>query len=116
MIPFRHCRSFSIRTLLLSVTIIAAPLAWVGYSLNWIRERRDFRDRHIALEFPTVFRGSSLFDQEEYHPQAPGSLWIFGEHGQPGFMLKDANQTEWAQRLFPEAVIDQPQETISLGM
>lgn len=95
--PRRRWSAFSLQTLFVVVALLATPLGWVAYSLNWIRQRHEFREHHVALEFPTVLRGPSFFEMEECQPEAPGCLWIFGERGQPAFMLKDAGQTEWAK-------------------
>ena len=35
---------FRLRTLMIVVAVLAVPMAWVGYSLRWIEERR------VALE------------------------------------------------------------------
>jgi hypothetical protein len=34
--------AFRLRTLLVVVSVLALPLAWVGYSLEWIRQRQGF--------------------------------------------------------------------------
>lgn len=38
--------SFRLGTMLLGLAILAGPLAWVGYSLNWIRARHAFLDQN----------------------------------------------------------------------
>jgi hypothetical protein len=40
MIPRRRWYQFSLRTMFVLVTVACVVLAWVGYSLNWIRQRR----------------------------------------------------------------------------
>ena len=62
--------AFSLRTLLVVVTLIGC---WLGYQLNWIRQR------HALLKSNTVRLRHDyfLFDA----PPAPGLLWIFGEQG-----------------------------------
>src|ERR1700739_4452242 len=57
--------SFGLKTLLVWLMILTGPLGWVGYSLNWIRER------HEAIEHIGVNK----------FVRAPMGLWIFGEDG-----------------------------------
>ena len=40
--PCRRWFSFRLRTLFVVVAVLSIPLAWAGYLLNWIRERRKF--------------------------------------------------------------------------
>ena len=84
---------FQLRTLLIGMTLLSLPCAWVGYSLNWIRQR------HEALASRRVwdFSGSA-------RTTAPGGLWLFDEPGVIGIFCVP-EQTEFAQRLFPEAAI-----------
>jgi hypothetical protein len=41
-LPKRRWFAFSLRTLFVVVTLVAC---WLGYELNWIRQRRDFAAR-----------------------------------------------------------------------
>ena len=41
--PLRRWFAFRLRTLFVLVAVLSIPLAWVAYSLNWIRERREFK-------------------------------------------------------------------------
>lgn len=94
--------SFGLRTLLLVVAILAVPLAWVGYSLNWIRERRQYLQQGISRDAcsPTL--------------TAPAGLWVFGEKAYGGVVaVWGANEdpedvkerVDGIQRLFPEAQV-----------
>ena len=97
--------TFRLRTALLAVIVLSVPLAWVAYSLNWIRER------HVALayfsELELYFLGEPPYDEPP--ARAPGLLWVFGEPPlcyafwragpvHPGMVPAE----EW-ERLFPEA-------------
>jgi len=82
---------FKLRTLFVIVTLFAV---WLGWSLNWNRQRREFlRDRD-------AFRvGESV--------RAPGLLWIFGEDGAENIWLvaRKSSASDEARRLFPEATV-----------
>ena len=39
--PVSPPRRFGLRTLFVVVVIVSIPCAWVGYSMNWIRQRRE---------------------------------------------------------------------------
>lgn len=102
MTPRRRC-SFGLRTLLLIVAIAAAPLAWVGYSLNWIRERHGFL--HRGTDGPVEITTLAI-RYANNPPRAPGCLWLLGERGVTLIELPpDSKRTGLhgtAQRLFPE--------------
>ncbi len=99
--------SFSLRTLFLTVTAFAC---WLGYELNWIRERHallDDNSRWMAYE-ASVWGKSGQY--------APGMLWLLGEKGYESIyrrteapdedaVIPDRIQLEirQAERLFPEA-------------
>jgi hypothetical protein len=82
---------FTLRSLFVIVTLVAV---WLGWSLNWIRQRREFlRDDHAWRV------GESI--------RAPALLWLLGEDGVEEVWLigeKLAAKDE-ARRLFPEAAI-----------
>jgi hypothetical protein len=65
---------FSLRTLFLAVTVLAC---WLGYYLNWIRER------HALLEEPNV---TAAFDSKSRAPSI--SLRLLGERGAKRVFLK----------------------------
>jgi hypothetical protein len=86
---------FSLRTLFVLVTLIAV---WLGWSLNWIRQRHAFlRDRRAF-----VFG----IDPDAVTP-APRFLWLFGEDGAEYVKLTSEDQSAYvrAKELFPEAIV-----------
>jgi hypothetical protein len=81
---------FSLRTMFVLMTIICVGVAWVGYQLNWIRERHDFLDRH-----PQVYGSPRV-------TKCPWPLNLFGEKSyQP--LVVPTSALEEAKRLFPES-------------
>ena len=88
----------SLRALFVGVTLAAVLLGWVGYSLNWIRERRAMLDQIGPDPFGVTVK-------------APAGLWIFGEVGTDS--IEEETTPEMVDverrrlgRLFPEAKID----------
>jgi hypothetical protein len=69
--PKRHWFRFSLRTLFVVVTVFGC---WLGYELNWIRQRRELMSRPNveALVWAT---------EPPSWPRAPGLLGLFGEKG-----------------------------------
>ncbi len=96
---------FRLRTMLIGIAVLAVPLAWVGFSLRWIRERRT------ALECDGV---SAATDQHVRHVEAPGYLWLLGEEGivrlhyGPGFGGSPGKLSE----LFPESKVSGPNDPL----
>ncbi len=86
--PRRRWWQFRLRTLLIAVVVLSIPLAWVAYSLNWIRERQDF-SACITYSDATL---------------PPAGLWSFGENGAT-LIVCPRDGWEQARRLFPEAEI-----------
>ncbi len=96
--------TFSLRTLFLALTLVAALSAWVAYNLNWIRLR------HALLEKPNVQAWGNPADDpfgEPMEVDAPWPLTLFGESGLTGIWLIDATDSDRAaaSRLFPEASV-----------
>lgn len=95
--PRRRWLAFRLRTLFVLIAVAAVPLAWVGYSLSWIRQRRH------AHAVGAVEQGNVLTWRAP--PWAPGGLWLFGETACeyldwfPGTSIS----LDAAQRLFPES-------------
>src|SRR5262245_5827234 len=91
--------AFSLRTLLVVVTIACL---WVGYSVNWIRQRHHFLAAVRGGEY-----GGRVSCNEHLTTTAPGGLWLLGEGGIREFLTIGVTQSidEQIQRLFPEAEI-----------
>src|SRR6185312_8763737 len=87
-----------LRTMFVLVFVVSLPLAWVGYSLNWIRQRHEVLDRDEA-KFVTRYdhvRSTSVL--------APGGLWLFGETGVVMIQYAEASPElmRSSATLFPE--------------
>lgn len=88
---------FRLRTLLIAVAVLTVPMAWVGYSLNWIKQRREATNR---VPEPNCFISTWPTDDTP----APRGLWIFGEWGYAVIHYDGRpEEREWFARLFPEA-------------
>jgi hypothetical protein len=102
----RRWYQFSLRTMFVLTVVVSIPLAWVGYSLNWIRQRHKAFGGHGYAGI-----GTDPF-KTPYTP-APAFLWVFGENGvsmiwcRRHVWFKDhtAENLQELQRLFPEAEI-----------
>ena len=105
--PKGRCFRFSLRTLFVLLTLFAC---WLGYSTNWIRQRRE------ALAMDRV--GTEYRKPFAYTPAAataPGLLWLLGERGYKtiSYWIPDGKDREWTpsekadidrlEQLFPEA-------------
>src|SRR4051812_34791406 len=90
---------FRLRTLLMIVALLAMPMAWVGYSLRWIRERREGGGLHPESTVIPIFPRAA----PESTP-APGGLWIFGERGRYFVFARRGDKNRMA-RLFPESLV-----------
>jgi hypothetical protein len=97
--PKRRWFAFRLRTLFVMVAVLSVPLAWAGYSLNWIRERQ-----HLLRADGVRFDVSSG-DICNPAPWAPRGLWLFGERPVCEIYVP-IEQGETASRLFPEANIN----------
>jgi hypothetical protein len=78
-------------------------MAWVNYSLNWIKERHRILSDPDVLAWPLQLPVNAVNDDSTR--TAPGGLWLFGEHGQvlmacPGYWPRE--KQERVRRLFPE--------------
>ncbi len=87
---------FSLRTLFVLITLVAL---WIGWSLNWIRQRQAFLPPD-DLDQTRPFASST-----EKTVTAPGLLWIFGEEGVATIFVPERQTDDFAEakRLFPEA-------------
>lgn len=100
MMSLRQLRPrFTLRAVLVAMTLVAL---FLGYHLNWIRQRRAAIANGAAL--PTF----NLM-QSSFPPDAPGLLGIFGERGYNEFTItyRDPIHRERERsrvaKLFPEA-------------
>jgi hypothetical protein len=103
--PIRRSFSFSLRTLLVFVSLAAISLGFVGYNLNWIRQRQAFRAAHTppvkpAYPLPPHAMGPCIV----FEYKAPWSLRLFGESGGLSFERRklSKDELEEGKRLFPE--------------
>ena len=89
---------FSLRTLFVFVTLVCV---WLGYSANWISQRRAIL-RTDGISVPEKWRRPP-------RPLAPGGLWILGEEGFRAIIVAEQLQgshddlIERVKKLFPEA-------------
>ena len=91
---------FSLRSLLILVTLLAVATGWTIQSLHWIEKRR------------AALRGSAVNSCQGERPLftkpiAPGGLWIFGERGQSAQLVNISKLAESeiaeVRRLYPES-------------
>src|SRR5262245_39893529 len=101
---------FKLRTLFVLVAILAIPMAWAAYQLNWIRERHEFIAQYrIPLIGPVHYQdvrvnlggaeSQSLTDRPQW------SLELFGEKKCPSLTFP-ASELARFNRLFPEGEVD----------
>ncbi len=76
------CRfQFRLRTLLIGVTLLAVPCAFVGWKVKTVREREEFirtRDCYMA---------PNPFDEKKGDPSVPWSLGLFALSRSMRFLL-----------------------------
>ena len=98
---------FSLRTLFVLVTLFCV---WLGYQLNWVRQRRE----EIKCERVEAGHTQMCFQTSAEPPtyQAPALLRFFGECGYASLWTRDFQTNEQSlaeahrvRRLFPEATI-----------
>lgn len=99
--PKRDQFQFSLRMIELGL-VVSIPLIWVGYSLNWIRQR------HAALSELQAIDASAIANYGTSWPEAPNGLRLFGERGLWYVQCREDTPQEFAQKmqyLFPEAMV-----------
>jgi hypothetical protein len=117
-LALRSWTRFSLRTLFVVVTLFAC---WLGYELNWIRQRHEFISGEAAIRErrPTQQKwGATLANSGRNAPHAPALLWLFGERGYTSVCVLSEvtddttglTDADWirireARQLFPEAAI-----------
>lgn len=101
----RYVLRFRLRTMLLIVTALAIPMAWVGYQLNWIRQRQSQSEKWFAEDMIRTFGHVG----GRHDPEAPGWLPLFGERGiaEISFYTDGDLKRKDIERLFPEAEINE---------
>jgi hypothetical protein len=65
---------FSLRTLFVLFTLLSIPFCWIGYQLNWIRERQEFRLAHPNNE---EYMQDPLLGDDMPHPQGSMAFAFF---------------------------------------
>jgi hypothetical protein len=105
--PRRRWLAFRLRTLFVLIAVATVPLAWVGYSLEWIRQRHraltasdgiHFLGPAARVEWPTR--------KYDAPTTAPAGLWLFGEKGIAVYFWSPiAPDIDECRRLFPEAEV-----------
>ena len=126
--PKRRWPQFSLRTMFVVVTVLAVPLGWIGYSLNWIRQRHEFHKLHetrISSLHNEIGHFEFTYRIVETAPDKPKNistmharavLRLFGEEAFPGLVLiyvssepnvaaSRTSDIQRAKELFPEATI-----------
>src|SRR5215470_7857770 len=98
--PKRRWYQFSLRTMLVLVTVTSGVFGWVGYSLRWIQQRNEMRLGQPTLplhKIPSPFPRST----------APAWLGLFGEEGTAVICWYPGSpfNLEQAKHLFPEAEV-----------
>jgi hypothetical protein len=84
--------AFRLRSLLTLVAVLSVALGWVGYSLNWIRQRHKAMDAYCVFPIWRPIR-------------APGGLGLLGETGKSTVPIIVDDRAEFARltALFPES-------------
>jgi len=109
MPPFLPRLKFSLRTFFVVVTLLCLPCVWIGYQLNWIRERREARHWLEAHE-QMYIRARDAVDSVLPEP-APAGLDLLGEEGVAYISLFPTEEHPFDRqeklaelsRIFPEA-------------
>ena len=108
--PARRWFRFSLRTLLVAITVLGL---WLGYYVNWMHERRAARIAPEVLVFADrvveMNRAGKVVVVPPPHPFS-SSLAILGEQSVNGFLLRGSRKdsenqrlAERYQKLFPES-------------
>ena len=100
---------FSLRTLLIVVTLLAIPCGYVGWQAKIVRDRKTIFMRLQRIHELASGQDSDLFFFfAHYHAQAevPWVRCLFGDEGVNVLLLPESTQTsevEEIKRAFPEA-------------
>ncbi|HEY2840642.1 MAG TPA: hypothetical protein VGJ26_15910 [Pirellulales bacterium] len=121
-LPNRRWLRFSLRTMFIVVTLIAA---FVAYHMNWIRQRRAViegrlgEDVYVQSWDPAEDPFNPPLAPKWRPPRGPGLLWLFGERGyanldiqfgppirrQRDLTPEELARTKQIERLFPESIV-----------
>ena len=85
--------------------MVTVGRVWLGYHLNWIRQRRTFLDSSHLSEHHLM-----MPNPIETSVPPPGLLWLFGESGIAYFYvdkLTSSRDISEYRRVFPEARFEQ---------
>jgi hypothetical protein len=106
--PKRRWFRFSLRTLLVVVTVLGSVLGWVTWNLNWIRER------HATMTWYKQ-NGCGPVNVFQDGTKAPWSIRILGEPGYGTILLDvklnriptadDQRVKRQVELLFPESTV-----------
>ncbi len=107
--PKRRWFRYSLRTLFVVVTVFGC---WLGYELNWIRQRHE-----LLAEQSAIIQQLKLPPMPYFIVEPHGMLWLFGEEGRGIVDLvldgrdqnrspNTENELERAKRLFPESAVN----------
>ena len=119
--PNRRWFRFSLRTFLVGMVLLGGAFAWVGYHLNWIRERQAIVTRSDVraakgsyfLEPPpvapwplrlfdkTAYRSVTIVFVDQQRTQSDDEMYVDADD--PRLTQEERQQLERVVRLFPEA-------------
>ena len=94
--PHRRWYRFSLRTMLVLVTLVCLLCGYLGWAMNWIRQRQVFLKTQGIV-------GSSYFGAFK---DAPFAIRLLGEKGCKSIWVIPG-QEEKGRELFPEAEIQE---------
>ena len=106
---------FSLRTLLVVVTLSGVFTCWVTYQLSWIKQRQSAVKWLSESQYEDCWIAPSLVGAP-IQANAPWNLRIFGEPGVVGIGINSNSEEdgkspfsrEELRHLFPEARVDGP--------
>ncbi len=91
----RRWYRFSLRTMLVLVTLVCIVTAWIAHNRHVIQERREFLETHQI----------EVIEAELFPPSIPFPRRLLGDHGRWILNAESQEDLESAKRLFPEAMV-----------